>query len=167
MIMTNNAERSDLVSPPKAILKDFLNRVWSHGDKEAADEFIADSYTIHNDPGDPWEGKTLDLEGFKDRLIQSRSIVPDQRFTPVEMIEEGNRIAVSWLWEGTHLGDMPNLPATGRPLKMTGLTIYSFEGDRLSGHWQLADRLGIFQQMTAPKQELVKALKQLTNEQER
>lgn len=137
------------LSPRKAVLAAFLERVWSQGSPEAVDEFIADAYTIHNDPGDPWDGQTLSREGFRARLVTSRAVAPDQRFEPVEMIEEGDRIAVSWRWTGTHLGDLPGLPATGRALRMTGLTIYSFDGDRLSGHWQLADRLGIYQQITA------------------
>ena len=134
----------------KDILRAFLDRVWSQGDAEAVEIYIADSYTIHNDPGDPWHGRTLDRDGFRDRLLRSRAAAPDQRFTPVEMIEEGDRVAVSWTWTGTHLGDLPGLPATGRTITMTGLTIYSFEDDRLTGHWQIADRLGVYQQITAP-----------------
>jgi predicted ester cyclase len=136
------------ISPHKKILTEFLDRVWAQGDVDAVDDYVADSYSIHNDPGDPWDGETLGREGFKDRLVRSRAIAPDQRFFPVEMIEEGDRIAVSWRWEATHSGDMPGLPATGRRIKMTGLTIYSFTGERLSGHWQLADRLGVYQQIT-------------------
>lgn len=137
------------VSSRKETLLAFMERVWSMGEVDAVDEYLADSYTIHNDPGDPWEGRTLDRAGFKDRLVRSRAVAPDQRFTPVEMIEEGDRIAVSWTWQGTHLGDMPGIPATGRQITMTGITIYSFDGDRLSGHWQLADRLGVYRQITA------------------
>jgi len=144
----NDVSSNEAISPRKALLTEFLERVWSQGEVDAVDDYLADTYTIHNDPGDPWDGKTLSSEGFKERLIRSRAVVPDQKFTPVEMIEEGDRVAVSWSWEGTHLGDMPGLPATGRPIRMTGLTIYSFSGGRLSGHWQLADRLGIYQQIT-------------------
>lgn len=31
---------------------------------------------------------------------------------------------------------------------MTGMTICMFDGTRLSGHWQIADRLSVFQQLT-------------------
>lgn len=134
-------------SARKLILGAFLDRVWSSGELEAVDEFVADTYVIRNDPGDPWDGQTLTREGFKDRLIRSRAMAPDQIFSPVEMIEEQDRIAVSWRWEGTHLGDIPGIPATGRRIAMTGITIYSFDGNRLSGHWQLADRLGVYQQL--------------------
>ena len=79
-------------------------------------------------------------------------MAPDQVFTVVEMVEEGDRIAVAWTWVGTHLGELPGMPASGKTITMTGLTIYSFEGDRLSGHWQLADRLGVWQQLAGEPQ---------------
>ena len=137
----------DQESARKLVLRAFLDRVWSSGEVAAVDDFIADTYVIHNDPGDPWEGQTLTREGFKDRLIRSRAVAPDQTFSAVEMIEEGDRVAVSWRWEGTHSAEIAGIPATGRRIAMTGITIYSFDGDRLSGHWQLADRLGVYRQL--------------------
>ncbi len=135
-------------SPHKQILAAFLQDVWTDGDVDAVDQYLADHYSIHNDPGDPWDGQTLSIDGFKDRLVQSRAIAPDQVFHVETMVEEGNKIGVAWSWSGTHLGDIPGIAATGRKITMTGLTIYSFEGDRLSGHWQVADRLSVFQQLT-------------------
>ncbi len=134
-------------SPRKLVLLGFLDRVWSCGDVDAVDEYVCDPYTIHNDPGDPWDRQTLSHAEFKYRLIKSRAVAPDQTFLPQEMIEEGDRIAVSWNWTGTHQGALPGIPASGRPIKMAGVTIYSFCGDMLSGHWQIADRLGIYRQL--------------------
>lgn len=135
--------------PRKAILASFLDEVWGRGDTRRLSQFIADSYRIENDPGDPWDGQTLDRDGFAHRLVTSRAAAPDQRFTPVHMLEDGDRIAVAWTWAGTHLGDLPGLPASGRAITMTGLTVYSFDADnRLCGHWQVADRLGVYQQLS-------------------
>ncbi|EBW2250074.1 hypothetical protein C9R18_25875, partial [Salmonella enterica subsp. enterica serovar Enteritidis] len=61
-------------------LATFLDRVWSSGDIDAIDEFLADRYTIRHDPGDPWNGQTLDIAGFKERVRLSRAPFPDQRF---------------------------------------------------------------------------------------
>lgn len=141
-----------LSTPRKRILTEFLDRIWGAQDLSAIPMFIADSYTIHNDPGDPWEGQTLTQNGFSDRLVESRKISPDQQFTPVHMTEDGDRITVAWTWVGTHLGDLPGVPATGRKITMTGLTTYFFDGDRLCGHWQVADRLGVYRQLTLPPQ---------------
>lgn len=134
----------------KAVLAAFLQDIWTDGKVEAVDQYLAEAYTIHNDPGDPWDGQTLSIAGFKDRLVQSRAMAPDQVFHVEKMIEEGDQVAAAWRWSGTHLGDIPGFPASGRKITMSGLTIYAFEGSRLSGHWQVADRLAIFQQLNQP-----------------
>jgi len=66
------------------------------------------------------------------------------------MLADNNAVAVSWLWHGTHLGEIAGFPPTGKPIRMSGITIYYFdEHDRLTGHWQIVDRLGVFQQLAA------------------
>lgn len=132
----------------KRVLASFLKDVWTDGKTEAVDHYLAEAYTIHSDPGDPWDGQTLSIEGFKDRLVRSRAMAPDQVFHVQTMIEEADQIAAAWTWSGTHLGDIPGIPATGRKITMSGLTIYQFYEDRLAGHWQVADRLSVFQQLT-------------------
>lgn len=133
----------------KARLADFLKRIWDEGEADAVDAFIAQAYTIAHDPGDPWDGQTLTRDGFRQRLIQSRAPFPDQKFTVVAMIAEGDSVAVTWLWAATHQGDLPGFPATGKPIAMSGMTVYRFEGDRLAGHWQVCDRLGVYGQLMA------------------
>lgn len=128
-------------------MKRFIEKVWNEGDAEAAGQFLAPAYTIHHDPGDPWEGRTLDIEGFKDRVRRSRAPVPDQRFELLDVFEGGDRITITWLWTGTHRGEIAGFPPSGRILQMSGATVYHFDGDRISGHWQVADRLGIFRQL--------------------
>ena len=100
-----------------------------------------------HDPGDPWDKRELDLAGYKERVTLSRAPFPDQVFTIQELVGEGQKVVVSWLWSATHKGDIPGFPATGRRINMSGMTVYSFEEGRLTGHWQITDRLGVFQQL--------------------
>ncbi len=141
--------------PRKQRLATFIRQVWDEGDADAADAFLAAAYTIHHDPGDPWDGMTLDLAGFKDRVRQSRAAFPDQRFDIQGLFADGDSVVMTWLWAATHGGDLPGFPASGRTIRMSGATVYGFDvGDRLTGHWQITDRLGVFQQLqrnlTAP-----------------
>lgn len=124
-----------------------LRQVWSEGDLNAIDQYIADSYTIHHDPGDPWEGKVLDRDGYKDRVRKSRAPFPDQRFEIHELAESEMVVIVTWHWFGTHREDLPALPANGRLVRMSGSTVYYFDGEKISGHWQVADRLGVYRQL--------------------
>jgi steroid delta-isomerase-like uncharacterized protein len=133
----------------KQILERFLEEVWNQGDAAAVDGYLATRYTIKHDPGDLWHGRTLSIAEFKERLAVSRAPFPQERFDVVEMVEQGDVIAVSWTWRGVHSGDIPGFPATGREIEMSGITLYYFEGDRISGHWQIVDRLGVAMQLQA------------------
>jgi steroid delta-isomerase-like uncharacterized protein len=138
----------DAASARKALLAQFLDEVWSNGNVAACSRYLSDKYEIHHDPGDPWEGRRLTLAEFEERVSLSRAPFPDQRFDVQTMLEEGMEVAASWVWSATHSGDLPGYPATGQVIRMSGATIYYFdERDRISGHWQVTDRLGIFQQL--------------------
>jgi steroid delta-isomerase-like uncharacterized protein len=131
----------------KSLLREFFREVWNDGNAPAAAKYLAPAYTIAHDPGDPWEGRELDLEGFQERLRHSRAPFPDQRFEIQTMLADRDSIAVSWTWTGTHRGDLPGFPATHREMRMSGITIYLFQGLQLRGHWQVADRLAVLQQL--------------------
>jgi predicted ester cyclase len=135
------------------LLLDFLREVWSDGQVGASARYLAPSYTIHHDPGDPWVGQTLDVAGFERRLSLSRAPFPDQRFDVQALFENRDAVVATWTWSATHQGDLPGFAATGRSITMSGATVYYFDADdRLTGHWQIADRLGVFQQLQAAKQ---------------
>jgi steroid delta-isomerase-like uncharacterized protein len=132
----------------KQLLRRFIRRVWDEGDADAVGEFLASSYTIHHDPGDPWDGMSLDLAGFKDRLRKSRAAFPDQRFDIQRLFVDDDAVAMSWRWQATHLGHLAGFRASGRTIRMSGATIYMVDAeDRLTGHWQITDRLGVYQQL--------------------
>jgi len=132
----------------KQILTQFLQEVWTEGNIDAIDGYLAPTYTIHHDPGDPWDGQTLDVAGFEQRVQQSRTPFPDQRFIVHDLVAEGDKVMATWFWTGTHTGDMPGFPASGKTIQMSGVTLYYFENDRISGHWQVTDRLGVYQQLS-------------------
>jgi steroid delta-isomerase-like uncharacterized protein len=132
------------------LLRDFLREVWSEGNVDAITRYLAQSYTIHHDPGDQWAGKTLDVAGFEERLRISRAPFPDQRFDVLALFDSSDAVVATWTWSATHTGDLPGFPATHGAITMSGATVYYFDAeDRLTGHWQIVDRLGVFQQLQA------------------
>ena len=140
--------RCKMKSHNKEILLCVLDEVWSKGMCENLQKYIAPSYVVQNDPGDPFDGQTLDIKGYEARVMQIRAPFPDQEFDALEMVEEGDKVAVSWRWKGSHLGDILGIAASGKLIHMTGMTIYSFKEGKLSGHWQMVDRLSVFQQLS-------------------
>lgn len=130
-----------------AVLKRFIETVWNQGQLDAIGDFIGPAYTIQHDPGDPWDGQTLNLERFTERVALSRAPVPDQHFDIQHLAELDDAVFITWRWCGTHLGDIAGIPPSGKRLTMSGATVYRFDGERIVGHWQVADRLGIYQQL--------------------
>jgi steroid delta-isomerase-like uncharacterized protein len=136
-----------MVSNAKEILTQFIEEVWSLGRIEASDKYIASRYTLYHDPGDPWDKKELDLEGYKERVRVLRAPFPDQRFEIKGLFADGDAVVVTWFWTATHKGDIPGFPASGKLIKMSGATVYYFDGAKLTGHWQITDRFGVYQQL--------------------
>ena len=131
----------------KQTLSQFMDQVWNQGNYNQIPKFVAPQYEIKNDPGDQWNGQVIDNETFKERVAYSRNAFPDLNFTIQEMVAEDDRVAASWIMSGTHMGDLPQLPATGRKFSITGITIYYFEDGKVSGHWQAFDQLGFLSQI--------------------
>jgi predicted ester cyclase len=134
-------------SKPAAAVDILLGPVWSHGDAEAARAVLAPAYVIQHDPGDAWDGATLDPDGYVARVNASRAPFPDQAFTVRHRAIDGDTLAIAWNWQATHLGDLPGFPASGRIIRMTGSTFYFTCGGKVTGHWQIADRLSVFRQL--------------------
>lgn len=136
-----------MTSNLKSILQAFMQHIWNEGDFSLLDTYVSEQYTVRNDPGDAWNGQTLDRQTFQTRVMYSRNAFPNLKFDIQEMVAEDNRVVASWIMSGTHLGDLSNLPATGKSFAISGMTIYYFDGDQVCGHTQAYDRLGFIGQM--------------------
>lgn len=136
-----------MVQDKKAILSSFIQQLWNQGDFAQIEQLVAPAYTIAEDRGDPWEGQTLDRDTFKQRVLYSRNAFPDLRFDIQDLIAEDEKVVAKWMMSGTHLGDLPQLPATGVPFSIAGMTIYHFANNQLCGHIQVFDQMAFLMQI--------------------
>jgi predicted ester cyclase len=130
----------------KEIIEKLYNLIWNKEILEAVESLVAPAYTIHSDPGDAWDGQTLNKESYCQRVLYSRKAFPDLIFTLEKIIAENNLVAVMWSAQGTHQGDLRGLVATGKRVAFNGQTFYEIKNGLVSGHWQTIDRLGFINQ---------------------
>jgi steroid delta-isomerase-like uncharacterized protein len=132
---------------PAKLIELFIEEVWNRGDFSNLEALVVDPYTIHSDPGDPWNGKSIDYETFRTRVGYTRRAFPDVRFNIDETISGNDKVAIRWTMAGTHLGDLPMLPSSGMPFAITGMTFYYFDHGKICGHRQVFDQLGFLAQI--------------------
>lgn len=65
------------------------------------------------------------------RKTSGFAAVTDAQITILQRIANGNQVTVEWQATGLHTGDLPDLPATGRPYVLHGVTVVVREEDKI------------------------------------
>ncbi len=121
--------------------------IFQAGRLDIADEIVAPGFVIHA-PGYPPEW-TEGPEGTKQLAAAIIEGIPDRRIAHHETIAEGDLVMVRWSMTGTHGGELMGVPATGRPIAVTGFDLFRVEKGKLAELWQNWDQLGLMQQIGA------------------
>jgi len=76
--------------------------------------------------------------------------MPDYNVSIDDLIAEGDRVAARFTMRGTHTGaDFLGLPASGRKINVTGISIFRIADGKIAEHWANEDALGLLQQLGA------------------
>lgn len=78
-----------------------------------------------------------------------RTAFPDFRVETDELIEAGDKVVSRWTVTGTHKGEYMGIPATGKRVNVTGMTLQRFEDGKIAEDWWAYDLLGFMQQVGA------------------
>ncbi len=84
---------------------------------------------------------------LKDHIAATEVGFPEYVLEPVEMIAEGDKVAVKIRLEGTHLGPFNGIPATGRKVDMLIHLTYQIRDGKIVDHWMLVDGMEMMQQL--------------------
>ena len=74
---------------------------------------------------------------------------PDGRLELSNVVTQGDRVAMMYTFTATHQGEFMGVPATGKRVEVTGMTILRFVGDKCVERWNVADMLSLMQQLSA------------------
>jgi len=120
----------------------WFEEVWNKGRRQAIDEMLPPDCIIH-DGGASLKGP----EEFKKYFDLMRSAFSEIQVTPEEVISEGALVCLRWSVKMRHTGDGLGMPATGRNLQTTGVSIVRFTDGRFAEAWQNWDMMGVMQQI--------------------
>jgi steroid delta-isomerase-like uncharacterized protein len=107
-------------------------------------DLMAENYHDH-DPAN--EQDVLGLDAIRREMEMWRGAF-DFAFTVEDQIAQGDQVCTRWTWNGTHKGDFLGIPATGKQVTMTGVTIFRCQEDgKITEGWWQYDRLGLMTQL--------------------
>ncbi len=130
----------------KNVTDRIFEEVWNQRNRDAIDRLITADYVHHDGHGiEVQKG----IEGYKKFVSVYLDAFSDLRFTIEDEVSADDKIVTRWIVTGTHDGDLPDLPRTGRSISLTGITIARVIDGKVAESWNNWDVLGMMQQLGA------------------
>jgi steroid delta-isomerase-like uncharacterized protein len=130
----------------KAVANRFYE-AWNARDLGAFDEIVAPDAQDH-DPQNPFR-ETRGPAGAKRTAGMYQAAFSDGRFKVQEQIAEGDFVVTRWTATGTNDGELMGMPATGKSVEITGITVDRIGDGKIAESWTCFDALGMMQQLGA------------------
>lgn len=133
-------------NPHVDVASRFARTLFEAFDGEAAATLVTDRFHAH-----PWAvyGLPDGPEGVRLFAAALRAAFGNARRTVEDVVSEGDKVVVRYVFEADHRGELMGIPATGRRVRIPGIFIARLEGDRLAEYWCEENLLGMVQQLTA------------------
>ena len=130
-----------------AILRRWFDEVWNEGKIETIHELMAaDAVGIGQaGPGVKIEG-AREFEKFVHKL---RGAFPDIHVTIEDAFESGDKAVARWSATMTHSGDQLGLPASGKTVRITGISIARFANGKITAGWDNWDQMTMMREIGA------------------
>jgi predicted SnoaL-like aldol condensation-catalyzing enzyme len=124
---------------PKAVVQQFWNKIFDQGNYDEADHILTPDWHLHQSE---WTGGDRDLDGLKTMVEKFRARYPTLRTQINEQEQataEGNRVVTRFTVTGTHA-------ETGNQVKVEGMSISVFSGEKIKETWVNWDAFGLLAQ---------------------
>ncbi|MBI2942549.1 MAG: ester cyclase [Chloroflexi bacterium] len=123
----------------KARSRRVFEEITTEGKLDAIDEVFAADFVGSFGRG---------TEGVKQTVTMFRTAFPDTRVTVEEQVAEGDKVVSRVTFRGTHEGPLfGNLPASGKPVTITGIAIDRHAGGKIAERYLLLDQLSLLRQI--------------------
>jgi steroid delta-isomerase-like uncharacterized protein len=126
------------------VVRRFIGK-FNAGDAGSVDEEYDQTYILDFPGGATGAGKAGIRQATEAFLIA----FPDLRFTIEDLFEEAGRVAWRWTMTGTHRGLLGPFPASGRPVRLTGISITKVIDGKITCDRVRADMVNLLAQIGA------------------
>ena len=125
----------------KALAKRAFEELLSRGQFELAEQLYAKDFVNHGIHRD------IALDEDQAALKGWHQAFPDLSIVPEKLMADGDLVAVYWIARGTNTGAGNSLPATGKKVEQSGITIWRIVKGKIKEEWSAFDQLSLMQQL--------------------
>lgn len=125
----------------EAVARLFFEEVLSPGKLEKYSESHTTDFVAHATERDYTLAEDMAM------VREERAALPDMQFAINHMVAEGDLVVVHWTAWGTNTQPGMGLPATGKPIKVSGMTLFRFKAGKISEEWNAWCMLSVLKQV--------------------
>ena len=119
----------------KSLIRRMIDEGYNNRNSDIADEIASPDFIGHEN------GQTTKSSYvIKQRILETMNNFSDYKLTIEDIFAEGDKVAVRWVFQGKHR-------ASGKNIKIHGISIDRFDKGKLVEGWQTFDNLRIFRQL--------------------
>jgi steroid delta-isomerase-like uncharacterized protein len=87
------------------------------------------------------------LKELRQTLNRYWQAFPDLHFTAESIIIQEEQVALAWLARGTHQGRLMNIPPTGRPIQVQGVSLLTLSNGKIKKATYIWDVAGLLRHL--------------------
>jgi steroid delta-isomerase-like uncharacterized protein len=141
MSLPGQAQPASEKEKNKTVARTFFEEVLGQGKLERYSESHTADFVAHGSEGDYTLAEDLEM------AREERKALPDMQFAVNHMVAEGDLVVVHWTVWGTNSQSGMGLPATGKPVKTSGMTLFRFRAGKISEEWNAWSMLSVLKQV--------------------
>ena len=107
------------------------------------DDFLHDDIVMHVAGTET----TVGIEAYCARVQQGYDGVSNFEVVLEDQFATDDRVVCRWRGTGTHDGELYGIPATGRSINYTGVSVWEFDGGKARRGWAFPDNVTLMQQL--------------------
>ena len=141
MTVPSPAQSANDQEKNKAVARAFFEEVLGTGKLDKYSDFHTTDFVAHGIERDFTLAEDLAMAG------EERAALPDMQFAINHIMTDGDLVVVHWTVLGTNTQPGMGLPATGKPVKTSGMTLFRFRAGKISEEWNAWSMLSVLKQV--------------------
>jgi steroid delta-isomerase-like uncharacterized protein len=125
----------------KSLAERWFHRGWAGGDTSIADDIFAADFILN--------GRKVGPAGPRRSVEAVHSAFSDIGVELDLLLADGRYVITHYTATARHTGDYRGVPASGRPVRASGIVIWEIAGGKVVQDWNSFDTAGLVAQLTA------------------